>query len=839
MVSKSRLFSKILGEGTTGTIPVESLSTSVPLGVEDYSSVINLPLSGNNIGDQAFVSSTGRLYIWTGVGWYNIALVNTTPIWDSNGEPASTYMLATDGTATTITLLASDPEGLVISYTATTDSDLDAIASISQNNNQFTITPLFTTDDDSAQSGSGTITFRATDGVNILPAISTFNINFSLALENSRYTSALITTKGTAGQNNVIVDSSSNNYTVTNTSNYAQVTSFSPYRSGGYSWYFDGSGDNIAVPSGQIVIGTNDFTYEAWIYPTGNPGWGSIISPNYGANGIGFFWHSPGNLVAYGNGNLLSWADILQQNVWQHVALTRENGVLYLYHNGIKYGSSAANTYDLTDTLYKVGSNSSGGEVFIGYIRDARIVNGTAVYTSNYTVPTEPLENIANTALLTCHLPYLKDGSSNNLALTANGDVYPRPFSPFDYTPYDETLSSGSIYLDGSSQYIPVPGTYNYGSSAFTLEGWIYPQDNSAAFLPVDLRDLNTNWPNGIYLYFNPSGFSVTADVSESAPLDITTPNNIWGYNRWNHFALVRENTDTNGARFYINGTLAATGTMPATVDVNSITLGGDTSGGGRMKGYISDIRFTIGTALYSSNFTPPIEQVPSSGANLHITGGKTSHIIDKSQSTGVLLRNTFGYGASVSGTSGASQTVTKYAGSSIKIDGANNNYYVLSPRLITSQDFTIEAWVYPTQTSTKYLLGNVNAAGTYEIGMIFELSSASLTGYFGKGSGAGYTNHSFSTTINANQWHHIAIEKTVEDYGTGANRINLYVNGVANEGPSISYVELGALPWVIGAYGEGAGSTFFQGYIEDLRFSNVSRYKGQNFTPPTTSLEV
>ena len=80
-----------------------------------YANVAALPTSGNTAGNQAFVSATNRLYIWNGSGWYNIALINATP--SISGANAA-YNLATDGTATTVTITATDPEGLpTVSYT--------------------------------------------------------------------------------------------------------------------------------------------------------------------------------------------------------------------------------------------------------------------------------------------------------------------------------------------------------------------------------------------------------------------------------------------------------------------------------------------------------------------------------------------------------------------------------------------------------------------------------------------------------------------------------------------------------------------------------------------------
>ena len=176
--------------------------------VTTYSTPANLPTSGNEAGDQAFVSSNNRLYIWNGSGWYNIALINTNPSFTSS--PDGSYVLATDGTPTTISLLATDPEGLTVAYSAVPDADFSNLATVSQSANVFTITPLSA---DSATTTSGNLTFRASDGVNIVSAISEFTISFTVA--NSRFTSLLTKAAGNAGTNSTFTDGSTNSHTIT------------------------------------------------------------------------------------------------------------------------------------------------------------------------------------------------------------------------------------------------------------------------------------------------------------------------------------------------------------------------------------------------------------------------------------------------------------------------------------------------------------------------------------------------------------------------------------------------------------------------------------------------
>jgi len=157
----------------------QSVAGTTPGAVPLYDDVSSLPYIGNSAGDRAFVKSNDRLYIWEGSGWYNVALVNRSPailsVEDSNGG-VTPFTLDTAGAVTTITITATDSDGDPITFSATADSDFNGLATISQDASVFTITPL---SEDSATTQSGTITFTATDGVNISTDINTFTLTFN------------------------------------------------------------------------------------------------------------------------------------------------------------------------------------------------------------------------------------------------------------------------------------------------------------------------------------------------------------------------------------------------------------------------------------------------------------------------------------------------------------------------------------------------------------------------------------------------------------------------------------------------------------------------------------
>jgi hypothetical protein len=160
-----------------------NLASSVTASVTIYATPDLLPLSGVSAGSQAFVTSTNRLYIWSGTGWYSIALINTAPSITSGGD--ASYTFATDGTPIVITLEASDPEGIPITWSyAVTTGSLGSTASVSQADNVFTITPSTNTED----AGEFSITFTASDGVNLATSVSAFTLAFGPDWSNTTET---------------------------------------------------------------------------------------------------------------------------------------------------------------------------------------------------------------------------------------------------------------------------------------------------------------------------------------------------------------------------------------------------------------------------------------------------------------------------------------------------------------------------------------------------------------------------------------------------------------------------------------------------------------------------
>ena len=840
MPSNARNLANLLGTGET-TISASKLSADVPPGTEDYSTVDSLG-TGTTIGETAFVSETNRLYLWNGSGWYNIGLINTTPTWDSGGQPLSDYTLDPDSPqdATVITLAASDPEGLPISYSYVTSGSMDSMATISQDSSVFTITPKTVTEVGEGVELTGSITFRASDGINILPQISSFTLSFVFFIENSKYTTLLAAAVDTS-DNNTIVDSSSNNETITVYGNPSAGT-FSPYRRGGYSTYFDGNGDSLSIPShADFRHDQGDWTIDGWFYPTSFASATCILSLGsyVGIDNWTIYITSTGG-VGYEAGNGTSWAalanynsssNLVSLNQWHHIAWVRSNGSLFIYLNGTRILNQASASF---------GVNSSGN-LYIGnyfgqattnvqahYQSDLRIIKGTALYTdASFSLPTERPTAITNTKLLTCHLPYIADGSSSAHSITVNGDTSVKPFTPYDNLEYAATDHGGSVYFDqGSNLTLADNDNWDLTSSNFTIKFWVYMQQDtfpSGYIKWIDDNQTTTstqgNWSLGmqsdkqVRLLVRDSSGALTINIFSGTSKLIH--NHQWYYVEWSG-GTVKVNGET-----YISYTHPNTGAIGGNMVIGS----GQNHQGTKeayMKGYIADLHFVNGsTAAESSIPTAPMSSV--SDTKLLIKGTEAS-IIDKSQSTNLkLVGNTTG-----------STTQVKFADTkSMYFDGASD-YIITTQQELGTGDFTIEGWHYLlTSANTRNgIFSNYNSYSAGSLGMFAGHSSATTTAYQVAYNGAAFPASVIQGgTIVYNQWVHFAV---VRNSGT----MSLYIDGTSVDSISATASLNGVgSNFIVGAPGDNLADGM-QGYLQDFRITKgLARYTS-NFTPPTAPLK-
>jgi hypothetical protein len=203
------------------------------------------------------------------------------------------------------------------------------------------------------------------------------------------------------------------------------------------------SGSNyLSVAGGSgTAMGTGDFTWECWVYPTSSSDYQCFIDtrtqPLEGGDNTGFYFGTNFNTLApiyYTDGLQLASSESITLNAWNHVALTRNSGTVTLWVNGVS-GGTQSNATDLTEQRVFIGGDGLGGALNLtGNISNLRMVKGTAVYTVPFTPPTAPLTAISGTQLLLTtpnDANFLVDSSTNNFTVTDNGTVTSSALTPF------------------------------------------------------------------------------------------------------------------------------------------------------------------------------------------------------------------------------------------------------------------------------------------------------------------------------------------------------------------------------------------------------------------------
>jgi len=203
------------------------------------------------------------------------------------------------------------------------------------------------------------------------------------------------------------------------------------------------SGSNyLSVAGGSgTAMGTGDFTWECWVYPTSSSDYQCFIdtrtNPLAGGDNTGFFFGTNFNTLApiyYTDGLQLASTESITLNAWNHVALTRNSGTVTLWVNGVS-GGTQSNSTDLTQQRVFIGGDGLGAALNLtGNISNLRMVKGTAVYTVPFTPPTAPLTAISGTQLLLTtpnDANFLVDSSTNNFTVTDNGTVTSSALTPF------------------------------------------------------------------------------------------------------------------------------------------------------------------------------------------------------------------------------------------------------------------------------------------------------------------------------------------------------------------------------------------------------------------------
>ena len=364
----------------------------------------------------------------------------------------------------------------------------------------------------------------------------------------------------------------------------------------GGSSLFNSSSDYYRLASSPFDYGNGDFTMEFWCYLDGDfdtarhviSAWqdGGNQTFYLGTGGANGYWGSFGVKIGGTqyevNGDATKGR--ISQNGWHHIAGVRDGTNIKLFVDGNLIGTTACTSGSMISlpTYVYIGKHySASGYEWEGNLSDLRIYKGVAKYTDSF-IPASTDPDI---------LPDTPSGVSGGSKLAK--------------------ITDGAVSFDNSGDSLTVAdhADFDLGTNSFTIECFAYLQTIGQ---------------------FN-NIFAVGTDSSNGYRLDISTSNNLrllaqiggsWSTvitggtalasNKWYHLVVTRSG---NNFDLWVDGikdttTVSNSGTItnPTTqLEIGRLTTN---SLDRNFHGFISNLRFVNGTALYTSRFAPPTREL-------------------------------------------------------------------------------------------------------------------------------------------------------------------------------------------------------------------------------------
>jgi len=407
------------------------------------------------------------------------------------------------------------------------------------------------------------------------------------------------------------------------------------------------------------------------------------------------------------------------------------------------------------------------------------------------------------------------DDSTNNFAITRNGNTTQGTFSPYG--------ANWSNYFDGTGDTVAAgyQASLILGTVDFTVECWINPGSQPGAYNTIIGGDTS----GAMLLSLVGSGTSTGVSVNAYGSQPFYNQSYTFTQGVWYHIAVTRSGTNL---KVFINGTqLGSTVTDSTNFSSATHMIGGAGNNNQTYSGYVSNARIVKNTAVYTSNFTPSTTPLTAI-TNTQLLTCQSNRFIDNS---------TNAFAITVVGNTNIQRfspfnpsivTATSYSG---YFDGTGD--YLTAPNNaafnLSSGDWTIEGWFYfnalvtgstlfsiqPTSGSTYSVYLN-GTSGQIDISLV---GSSTIT-------------MAASGSIAVGSWYHIAFVKT------STSTITCYVNGVTKNNTTSYTFSNSNSSFYIGENPIYSG-VMSNGYISNLRVvKGVAVYTGA-FTVPTTPLQA
>ena len=618
---------------------------------------------------------------------------------------------------------------------------------------------------------------------------------------------------------------------------------------GGASALFNSSSTYLTASGSQSAMAfTGAFTIEMWVYQTATPsGNGYTIAAVH--NGSGWLWQlKPTYSRFWVNSSVNArFEETLTNNTWHHLAVVREEaaGVVKFYLNGTLKATSGTTPSTMVSNrdLY-IGAyrSTSSSQNFQGYIDDFRIVDGAALYTSNFTPPTSAL-GIHSIDPVSLYLPFdsdVNDDSSHGHTVTAAGSAA--------VSSTQAKFGGNSLYLSGTDDYLQIDDNdvFDFGSGDWTLETWFYQNDNTGHII-AQKRNTNGTWGTGAWTLGVNTNYGVGNEIIgriEFFSNEFNSGSPLLEYEKgsafssgWHHLALSRSGGNW---RLFLDGSVVDSATWTGAITKNQyypLTIGRDTYAGagqrGYLNGYLDDFRITKGVARYTKSFVPPNAAV---GVKLDGTN-ETNTTTDFAAlylpfTADINDDSSHGHTMTAYGNATISSTQSKFGSNAAYFDGSGDYIAITSDESalnIGTEDFTFEAYIWLNDLSGFQTIF-MTKDGTTNVGHYYLRTNGSkLQLQLGSISNSTLLQLESTTDLTAQTWTHVAATRI-------GSSLKLYIDG-AEVGSGTD--QQGTRSLVSGDFRVGIGrhGSPFQGYINDLRIlRGYAKYRA-DFVPHTSPI--
>jgi len=443
-------------------------------------------------------------------------------------------------------------------------------------------------------------------------------------------------------------------------------------------------------------------------------------------------------------------------NEWTHIALSASNSASKLYVNGIQVASGGG--YDANN----MGNNFIGFGSFIGVIDEIRFWNSART--------ADQIRSSMNASLAgneTGLAAYWRlDEASGLTTIDQSGNLADGYVDDgVDNTTVDAMRIASTAPIPGASCF-PRELSFNFGllSPGQIAQDSLWVVNLGTVQLVVDSVRTTVG-----------SSYSISPNSATIAPQDST----LFVVT----FTPLTEGQYADSVRIYhtaagsplaipLAGVRLPAPSAPDAVTnaATSITLSGATFNGSvGANGDTTTVRFVYGTSsgTYTDSVTAsqsPLATWDSLAVSANLSGltpGQTYYVR-------VAATNDYGYvrGNEESFTTSDYPMISQVPGSLLSFNGTTQYVAVPDhPSLRLTDNFTFEAWVYPTRSSDVAIIDK----GSYNYLFMIRPSPTTGLGFYNGNTGWIYS----AGTVPVNQWSHVALV-----FQTGTNGVKFYLNG-------------------------------------------------------------